>query len=209
MAWKCYSCGTDNSNKDAVCTKCGNTVAAPRRFYSNWIWGAALFFFIFYLAGTMAGGVIVEAVAAPNEATLLRLSNQLGMQDGKTYKNLLQVEPERLAAARAVGIHYNKKAMSPALKLALQWTLPVILFIICGLIVGFISDGYTIIEPGLGSIIGHAGAVALIIYGIESPVTSWLAYAVGVLPGAGLGILGAWIGEKIQDKKDRAGGITA
>mgnify|MGYP001347561060 CR=1 FL=1 len=101
MSWKCYSCGTKNANENAVCSKCGNTVAAPAAFYFKWIPGAALFFAFFYTIGVMAGGVLVEAAAAPDEQGILKAANEKREADKKPCENLLQLQPEEVAAARA------------------------------------------------------------------------------------------------------------
>jgi hypothetical protein len=208
MSWKCYSCGTQNANENAVCSKCGNTVAAPAAFYFKWIPGAALFFAFFYTIGVMAGGVLVEAAAAPDEQAILKAANEKREADKKVYVNLMQLQPEEVAAARAVALQRSRAAMSDATAFALHWTLPIILFFIGGIIVGFVSDGKTIIEAAIGSLVGQALAVALIVHGMKmGGATSWTAFFVGALPGVVLGGLGAWLGEIIQEKKERFGRI--
>jgi hypothetical protein len=209
MGWKCYSCGTENSNKEAMCTKCGNTVAAPSSFYVHWIFGAAMFFMVFYLAGTMAGGVLVEAISAPQDEDVLIKGNQLRKEGTSEFKSIMEMNFEEQAAARALAGQEAKSAMSPVLRGLIQWTLPVILFILCGIIVGFVSDGVTIIEAAIGSALGQTLAVVLTLYVFKADSISWMAFGIGVLPGIGLGALGAWLGEIIQDRKERAGGITA
>lgn len=209
MSWKCYSCGEENANEDAVCKSCGNTVAAPKNFYSIWILGAALFFMIFFMAGTMAGGVLVEAIATPSSDSILKIANDQRDQKTEKFDTLLQLKPEQMTAAKAVAISQAKAKLPPVVVGMVQWFFPAILFILCGLIVGFISDGYTIIEPGIGSIIGMFASGALMIFVFKSEAVSWVALGIAAVPGAGLGIFGAWLGEIIQDKKDRAGGITS
>ena len=209
MGWKCYSCGTENSKEDAVCKNCGNTVAAPKSFYSVWILGSAFFFMVFYMAGTMAGGVLVEAVATPSNDTVLAIANEQRSSGSEKFKSLLQLKPEQMTAAKAVAVQKAKSAMSPVVVGIIQWFFPAVLFVLSGIIVGFISDGFTIIEPGIGSVIGQVAAAAIMIMVFKTESFSWTAVVIGILPGAGFGILGAWFGEIIQDKKDRAGGITA
>ena len=80
----------------------------------------------------------------------------------------------------------------PADTKLIQWTLPVILFIICGIIVGFISDGVTIIEAGIGSVLGQLLAVVLIVYVFKTGSTSWLAFAIGAVPGARNSRISPW-----------------
>ena len=86
--------------------------------------------------------------------------------------------------------------------------LPAILFVVCGIIIGFASEAITILEAGLAAILGQGIAVGIFIYLIgESPI-GWMDFLIGAIPGALLATLGAWIGEKIQYRKEQAGGIT-
>ena len=62
MGWSCYSCGTKNPNSADECQKCGGTVAAPSNFYIGWVFGGAIFFLVVYIAGTLAGGVLVDSM---------------------------------------------------------------------------------------------------------------------------------------------------
>ena len=207
MAWTCYSCGTKNPNSADQCQKCGGTVAAPRSFYIIWIFGGAVFFFITYLAGVLAGGVLVESVVAPEgDAVLAEVNAGLG-EKVDPFGSLDTVPPDKTAAAKASLIARAKAEMSPALRGVLQWLFPVLLFIISGAIVGFVSDGNTILEAGLGSMVGQAGAFLLLMYVFENDL-GWLALGIGIVPGFGLGVLGAWLGEVFQERKERAGGIT-
>ncbi len=207
MAWKCYSCGTSNPNDADMCQKCGGTVAAPKSFYVVWIFGGAVFFFIVYLAGTLAGGTLVEAAVAPEAEEIIVEANALKKDHDPEIKSVDTLEPEALAAAKASAVSKAKESMSSVLKGVLYWVLPVLLFILCGIIVGFISDGKTIIEAGLGSVVGQVGGFMLHMYVFKTGLP-WLALLVGIVPGFGLGFLGAWLGEIIQERKERAGGIT-
>jgi hypothetical protein len=208
MAWTCYSCGVKNPRSADVCQKCGGSVAAPANFYAQWIFGGAVFFLVFYVTGTFAGGVLIESVAVPENSAILAEINAARKADVPEYKSLETAEPEALTAAKAVVSEKNKAKMSGLLKGVLYWCFPVVLFVLCGIIVGFISDGKTILEPCIGSILGQAGGVALHVYVFDSELT-WMALAIGVVPGFGLAALGAWLGEIIQDRRERAGGITA
>jgi hypothetical protein len=209
MGWSCYSCGTKNPNSADQCQKCGGTVAAPRSFYIGWIFGGGMFFLVTYIAGTLAGGVLVEFVASPENEDILAYANankQEGETDAKSVEHLAN-EPERLAAAKAAVIERNKSKLSSFTKGLVYWCLPVVLFVICGIIVGFVSDGRTVIEAGLGSVVGQGVGWVLHVYAFETGLP-WLALAVGIVPGFGLGVLGAWLGEVLQERKERAGGIT-
>ncbi|HUT77922.1 MAG TPA: hypothetical protein VM285_09565 [Polyangia bacterium] len=207
MAWTCYSCGIKNTNSADQCVKCGGTVAAPRSFYIQWVFGGAIFFFVVYLAGVLAGGVLVEATVAPESAQILVEVNSNLAGDTKAYPSIEVVEPEKVAGAKAALIARAKAEMSPVVRIMLAWLLPALLFVICGIIVGFVSDGKTVLEAGFGSILGQAGGFAVVEYVIESHL-GLLVLGVGVVPGFALAVLGAWLGEIFQDRKERAGGIT-
>jgi hypothetical protein len=207
MAWTCYSCGTKNNNSADQCVKCGGTVAAPRSFYLQWVFGGAVFFLIFYLAGVLAGGVLVETMAAPDSPAILTEVNAHLADGAKPYASIEVVEPEKAAGAKATLIARSKAGMSLPLRLSLNWLLPVLLFVICGIIVGFVSDGRTVLEAGFGSILGQAGGFAVVKYVIGVDL-DLMVIAIGVVPGFGLAVLGAWLGEVLQERKERAGGIT-
>jgi hypothetical protein len=209
MAWNCYSCGTKNPNSADQCLKCGGTVAAPRSFYVQWVFGGAVFFFVVYLAGVLAGGVLVEAVVTPEDGAVLAEVNANLADGAGAYKSLETVEPDKKAGAKASLIARAKAGMSLPLRLILTWLLPVLLFVICGIIVGFVSDGRTVLEAGFGSILGQAGGFAVIKYLIDIDLDlDLLVLAIAVVPGFGLGVVGAWLGEWFQERKERAGGIT-
>ena len=207
MAWNCYSCGNKNPDSADSCAKCGGTVAAPRSFYVQWVFGGAIFFFITYLAGVLAGGVLVEAVVSPEDKAVLAEVNAKLAEGAEACKSLETVEPDKIAGAKASIIARDKAQMSLALRLALSWLLPALMFVICGIIVGFVSDGRTVLEAGFGSILGQAGGCAVIKYLIDIDL-DLLVLAIAVVPGFGLGVLGAWLGEWYQERKERAGGIT-
>jgi len=209
MGWACYSCGTKNPNSADQCQKCGGTVAAPSSFYVGWIFGGGIFFFVFYLAGTMAGGVLVEFAASPEDKDIIAYAND-NMKEGESKVEKIEQlgnEPERLAAAKAAVIQRNKAGMSSIVQGLLYWILPVLLFIICGIIVGFVSDGRTVLEAGFGSLVGQGIGWVLHVYVFETGL-SWIALVAGLVVGFGLGMLGAWLGEWIQERKERGGGIT-
>ncbi len=160
MSWFCYSCQAKNPNSADTCVKCGGTVALPKKFYVQWVFGSAVFFMATFILGSYLGGI------------LMTLSNSA----------LYQVLILRI------------------------W--PALLFVVCGIVVGFASDGVTILEAGLGSVLGQGLAVSVFVLFMDDFPIGWLDFIFGALPGAGLAILGAWIGEKIQLRKEQAGGIT-
>jgi len=209
MTWACYSCGTKNPNSADQCQKCGGTVAAPRSFYVGWIFGGGIFFLVFYLAGTLAGGVLVEFAAAAEDADIVSYANDNRKEDESKIDKIEQLgnEPERFAAAKAAVIERNKAALSKFVKELIYWCLPALLFVICGIIVGFVSDGRTVLEAGLGSVVGQVLGWVLHVFVLDTGMP-WLLLAIGIVPGFGLGMLGAWLGEWIQERKERTGGIT-
>ncbi len=203
MAWACYSCGTKNSNSLDACQKCGGNVAAPRNFYLHWVFGGAAFFLITYLLGVFVGGVLVEISVAPEENAVYDTAKKMGL--GVGANSAMELKPDEAKAAKEKLIAKGKERMPPVKRHLLQWFLPAILFIGCGILVGFVSDGKTIIEAGFGSVVGQVLGFVLLVYGFSSDL-NWLAVVIGVVPGFGLAMVGAWLGEIWQDRRERAGG---
>ena len=204
MAWNCYSCGTKNPNSADTCSKCGGNVAAPKSFYVTWVFGGAFIFAAFYMIGTFAGGVVVATIAAPDDQTVIAQLNSTKKAGDLPVKTLTDVKPEQITAARAVATENAKAAMSPVLREIVTWIFPLFLFVLAGMLVGFMSDGKTIIEAGLGAAVGQVGGFLLHIYVFETDL-GWLALLIGLVPGIGVAILGAWLGEIMQLRKEAAG----
>lgn len=201
MAWTCYSCGTKNKNSAEECTNCGGTVAAPSSFYAHWIFGGAFVFFLAYIIGVFLGGTLVEVAVAPSDAEVLAVAKA----NGATVNTVLELKPDESKAAKAVVVEKGKAAMSPVLKNLLYWVLPFLLFIVCGGIVGFISDGKTILEAAIGSLVGQVIGFLVLKYGLGNAI-GLIPLVVGLIVGFGLAMLGAWLGENYQDRKERAVG---
>ncbi len=199
MPWKCYSCETKNPNSRDECKNCGGNVAAPRSFYIHWVFGGGIFFLVTYLVGIFVGGTLVEVAVAPADAEVFAIAKA----KGATASSILELKPEELKAARKAVVAKGKAAMSPLVRNLLLWFLPVILFVVCGAIVGFVSDGKTILEAGFGSVIGQVVGFLLLTY-LFNAGGSWMAVIVGIVPGFGLAMLGAWAGEILQDRRERA-----
>ncbi len=198
MPWKCYNCGTKNLNSEDACSNCGGNVAAPKSFYIHWVFGGAAFFLVVYIIGVFVGGTLVELAAAPTEADVLAAAKAA---DPKV-ENIKTLKPEALDKAEAAALAKTKSEMSPIFKQLTFWFLPFILFMVCGVIVGFVSDGKTIIEAAIGSVIGQVGGFMILVYAFSQDM-SYLALGIGVLPGFGLAMLGAFFGEILQDRKER------
>jgi hypothetical protein len=203
MAWKCYSCGTKNPNSADTCSKCGGNVAAPRSFYVGWVIGGGLIFALLYLVGTFAGGVVVAAIAAPDDKAVLAQVNASKKSEDPVAQSLTEANPEQVIAAKAVALQKEIAAMSSVLRGFITWVFPAVLFVLAGLLVGFMSDGKTIIEAGIGAALGQVGGFFLQMYAFHTDF-GWLALAVAMVPGAALGVLGAWIGEIMQLRKEAA-----
>lgn len=210
MPWKCYSCETSNPNSADVCQKCGGTVAAPARFYGQWVLGGAVFFLIVYLAGVLAGGVLIESYVRPTDEALLKEINATRniIRQKEPYTSIEAADNELTIASKAVLITRGKAAIPIVVGIGLQWIFPFLMFIICGMMVGFISDGKTIIEAGIASVLGQVGGFFIFKYGF-SPQFGFVQLVAGLIIGFGLALLGAWVGEIIQERKERAGGISA
>ncbi len=199
MSWICYTCETQNPNNLDACKKCGGNTAAPKNFYLHWVFGGAVFFLVTYLAGIFIGGTLIEVKVAPTDAQILSTAKEQGAE----AKSILELEPEQATAAKKTLIAKAKAETSAIILGLIYWFLPFVLFIVCGVIVGFVSDGKTIIEAGIGSVIGQIGGFLLLVYVFEAE-TSWIALIVGVVVGCGLAILGSWLGEILQDRRERA-----
>ncbi len=199
MAWTCYSCGTKNSNKADACSKCGGNTAAPSSFYIQWVFGGAVFFLVTYLAGVFIGGTLVEVQVTPSDTEILAKAKAQGAE----AKSALELQPEQAKKAKKTLIAEAKAEMSPFKMYFTYWFIAFITFIVCGGIVGFVSDGKTIIEAGIGSIIGQLAGFAILVYGLDIAM-SWTALIVGLVIGCALAIFGAWAGEKLQDARERA-----
>jgi hypothetical protein len=190
-------------NSADTCSKCGGNVAAPRAFYLGWVFGGGVIFLICYMIGTFAGGVIVESMSAATDEQILTEINATRKAGDPAVKSLLEVKPEQVIAVRAVVTSRAKAAMSPAVRGILAWVFPAFLFVLAGIIVGFMSDGKTIIEAGIGAVIGMVGGFLLHVYVFDTKYT-WLVVAIGLIPGAALAVLGAWLGEVFQLRKEAA-----
>jgi hypothetical protein len=199
MAWTCYTCGTKNSNSADTCKSCGGNTAAPSSFYISWVFGGTVIFLIMYLSGTLIGGTLIEVAAAPTDAKVLAEAKA----NGATAKSILTLDADLKKKAKAAVIAKAKAQLSGVLKNVLYWFLPFILFFIGGAVMGFMSDGKTIVEAGIGQAIGQIGGFLIHNYVFDSGI-SWIALIIGLVVGAVLAVVGAWVGEILQDRRERA-----
>ncbi|MCU0664902.1 MAG: hypothetical protein MUC50_21580 [Myxococcota bacterium] len=203
MSWTCYSCGTKNPGSADQCTNCGGTTAAPRSFYLHWVFGGALFFLITYAIGSIVGATLLEFAAAPEESAVIAEAKVILAAKNIPFENLSTIKPDELAASKAAAIAKNKAKIPAVIRGMLLWILPALLFVLCGAVVGFISDGKTIIEAGLGSILGQVGGFFALKIGLGHDI-GWLVLGAGLAIGFALAVVGSILGEKIQEMKERA-----
>lgn len=202
MAWTCYSCGAKNPDSADTCKSCGGTTAAPRSFYLPWVFGGALFFLITYSVGSIVGATLLEFAASPEEAAIVEEAKVLCAAKEVDFDNLMTLKPSDLAEAKAAAVAKKKAQIPAVLRGLLLWMLPALLFVLCGAIVGFISDGKTIWEAGIGSLLGQIGGFFALKMGLGYDL-GWLVLGVGLAVGFGLAVAGAILGEKVQEIKER------
>lgn len=196
MSWDCNSCGTQNSSDQEVCSKCGSRKGEPpRRFYKRWLFRATFLFTVFYLAGTTLGGLIIATIATPNEAEMLFKANKYRDPGTPEFKSLEELNSDEQTAAKAMARAMKIENMHWWSKPMIQWLLMAFLFVVCGALVGYMADGTTIWEAGLGSLFGQALGLLLVEYLLHAHLTSWLIFGFGTVPGVALAAAGAWWGE--------------
>jgi len=200
MAWVCYSCGTKNPNSLDTCKSCGGNTAAPSSFYFHWVFGGMVIFFLMYLIGTFVGGTLIEVMVSPTDEQVVAEA----AAQGHKVKSAMELEPDQASAAKTAVVARGKEAMSSAVYGAVLWALPLLLFLVGGIIMGFMSDGKTIVEAGIGATLGQVGGFMLQkkVFGNDY---GWLALIIGVVIGICLAIVGAWLGEILQERRERAG----
>jgi hypothetical protein len=198
MSWRCRQCGTENDNGRDTCGGCGRKRAAVRKFYINWVFGSAAFFFVVYMAGTFFGSTLIDVAVTPTGGEILSVANERGAN----VTSLSDLSPEARAAAKATAAERAKSHMSEGTAHMIYWFITIILIFFCGGIIGFVSLGRTIIEVGIGSALGQLAGygVERFILGRDVGTTAiGVVVAIGILVALG----GAWVGEVLQGKGEQ------
>lgn len=74
-------------------------------------------------------------------------------------------------------------------------------FMVSGFLVGYMSSGYTIREPGIGAVLFVSFFfLTVVVSGTSSSL--YVGWVIWMLLGFFLGVTGAWVGEQIQAKVD-------
>ncbi len=199
MYWTCSSCKTKNPENASACGKCGSKTNAPHKFYASWIVGGGVLFFIVYFVGTFIGGTLVAFSVEPTDAEVLSAAKEQGAE-AKEYLNL---KPDVRDKAKEAAIAKKKSEMSIIVHSVLLWFIPFLAFPFCGVMVGFISEGRTIIEAALASVVGQGvGFVVMrFMYNVD---IHFAELVVGVVLGFVLAGAGSYVGEAVQEKRERA-----
>lgn len=80
-------------------------------------------------------------------------------------------------------------------------------FVLLGFIIGYKSPGVTLKEPAVAGAIAVIGEWLFLQYGLELPVpVGYIAF--GVVEGFLLTLFGAWLGERYQLSKEKAGAVA-
>jgi cell division protein FtsW (lipid II flippase) len=77
------------------------------------------------------------------------------------------------------------------------------LFPICGAAVGFVSEGRTVLESALGSVVGQCLGFGFMRF-MNGVDIHWIEFGVGLVVAFGITAAGAYVGEAIQEKRERA-----
>jgi hypothetical protein len=208
MSWACKSCGKENPNNALKCGECGAVSPATKKFYVGWVIGGGVIFFLMYLVGVFVGGTLVEAALHPTEEEIITAVKDKGIvkvkvKDGEEQKiDLMELSPENQALAKEAAIATARSEMSLAVHSVLFWVIPFLLFPLCGVTIGFVSDGRTVIEAALASVLGQViGFCAMrFMYGFD---IHWLELLIGLIFGFVVSGVGAYVGEAVQEKRER------
>jgi hypothetical protein len=198
MAWTCKSCGTKNPTNALKCGKCGGKDPAPRKISPSWIVGGGVFFFIAYAIGTFLGGTMLAVAVEPGNDDLMKAAAKLEIE----AKTIEQMAPADQKRAREGAIVELQKSMAKPVRAVLFWFLPLLIIPLGGLVVGFVSEGRTVIEAVIGSVIGQGLGFAVMRFGYSLDI-NWIELAVGLVVGFFVAAAGAYVGEAVQEKRER------
>jgi hypothetical protein len=198
MAWTCKSCGTKNPTNALKCGKCGGKDPVPRKISPSWIAGGGVFFFIAYIVGTFLGGTMLAVAVEPGDEDVMKAAAKLEIE----AKSIEQMSPADQRRARDEAIVELQKGMARPVRAILFWFLPLLIMPLGGLVVGFVSEGRTVTEAAIGSLFGQAIGFVVMRFGYGMDI-HWVELAVGLLVGFFVAGAGAYIGEAVQEKRER------
>jgi len=203
MYWTC-SCGTKNPENSVKCGKCSKPSPSPKKFYAGIIVIGGIVFALVYGVGIMIGGTLVAFSVTPTNEAILAQAKIIGAERGlKTVATINDLEKEDQPLAEKAAVEKATKDMSLLVHSILFWIMPFLLFPIIGIVVGFVSQGRTVLE---GAIAGTAGQVLGFLgckfgYHVDIHIIELL---VGLVVGFFLVAAGAYVGEALQEKRERA-----
>jgi cation transport ATPase len=204
MYWRC-KCGHKNPENARACGKCHSTENARKQFYIGALVAASLVFFLVYAVGVSVGGTLVVFSIKPTNGEILDEAKALGMKTeyNEELKSIFDLKPKQKEEAEAKALEKARASMSVLVRNILYWVIPFFLFPLFGAIIGFSTAGRTIIEAAIGSAIGQGLGFVFIRFGTNTAI-SYLELGIGVVVAFAIVAAGAYVGEAVQEKKERA-----
>ncbi|MBW2277449.1 MAG: hypothetical protein JRF63_08155 [Deltaproteobacteria bacterium] len=198
MPWTCQKCGTDNPTNAIKCGKCDAAIPVKPKLSMAWVFGGAVLMFLAYLIGTFLGGVLQSLSYEPSDEEILAAAGELKIE----AKTLDKMGPQDQKAAKEKAKVKSKQNASKVVTSILFWIIPLIIFPVAGAIVGFVSEGRTVVEAALASAIGQPIGFVVMRFGYGAEI-HWLAVVIGIVVGFFVAGVGAYIGEAVQEKRER------
>ena len=118
-------------------------------------------------------------------------------------KSLYDLQPKQREEAEAKTTDKARANLSVIVRSVLFWIAPVILFGLLGTLVGFSTAGRTIFEAAIGSAVGQTLAFLFLRFGNDVFI-SYIELGAGIVGGVIIAGIGAYVGEAIQEKRERA-----
>ena len=164
-----------------------------------------LVFSLVYAVGVSVGGTLVIFSVNPSSDEILAEAKTLGMktEHKEELKSIYDLKPEQKEEAEAAALEKARASMPPVARNILYWIIPFLLFPLFSLIIGFSTAGRTTIEVAIGSSVGQGLGFAALKFGNGVPL-SYLELGIGIVVAFLIVALGEYIGETIQEKKERA-----
>jgi hypothetical protein len=185
--------------RDARRDSYGKKRVMSRKFHFNWVMGSALFFLVVYAAGTFFGSTLIDVAVTPTDKEIVSVANE----KGAGAESIVDLSPKQRAAAKATAVDRTKSSMSEGTAHLIYWFLTIILIFFCGGIVGFVSNGRTILEVGIGAALGLLTGYGVERFALDRDVGT-TAIGIIVAIGVSVALLGAWIGEVLQGNEERS-----